>query len=88
MGNKLWGGGWCPGGLGFLGFSGPVDGKGLCVIIKSSHSDFLPILFPLGPQYWFTAYKPGITNHWSMENGCFEWEKYMQTYFTSNITAT
>ncbi len=35
----------------FLGFSGPVDGKGLRVIIKSSHSDFLPILFPLGLQY-------------------------------------
>lgn len=36
-----------------LGFIGPRQGrkkkKGLLVIIKSSHTDFLPNLFPRGP---------------------------------------
>lgn len=38
------------GGRESVGFIGPRKGKkGLLVIIKSSHTDFLPNLFPQGP---------------------------------------
>lgn len=40
--------------------------KGLLVIIKSSRTDFLPNLFPRGPELWFSAYKLCITNHFDV----------------------
>lgn len=55
----------------FLGFSNPGVGKGPCVIIKSSRTDFPSNLFPLGPQllvqrddtWWPCKDKTGLVNY-------------------------